>query len=120
MKPEEIRSAIDNLSIEQMKDVLSIVLAEAKPSSQVIAGKDNPELVNFAQAIIFLKQNYDFEELDYFNTEADLVYVNTGDRRILLTDREKKEQSESTYKEKPTSDKANPMTNDGRFSQLEI
>ena len=33
-----------------------------------------------------MKKKYKFQELEAFSTEADLVYVNTGDRRILLTD----------------------------------
>jgi hypothetical protein len=41
---------------------------------------------NFAQVISWLKSKYDFQELRAFYTEADLVYVNTGDRKVLLSD----------------------------------
>lgn len=87
MKEEEIRSAIEGVSREALADALAIVLAEGSAPSQAAAGMTKPDLSNFAQAVMYLKKNYGFEELDLFTTEADLVYVQAGDRRVLLTDR---------------------------------
>jgi hypothetical protein len=84
---EEIRAALEGIPPETLADALAIVLAEDKPPSSAVAGMDRPELSNFAQAVAYLKKNYGFEELEHFTTEADLVYVNAGDRRVLLTDR---------------------------------
>jgi len=88
MKTEEIRAALEGVSQETLADALAIVLVEGRAPSQAVAGMNKPELANFAQAIMYLKKNYDFDELEHFSTEADLVYVNAGDRRTLLTDRQ--------------------------------
>jgi hypothetical protein len=126
MKIEEIRSALENTSPETLADALAIVLTEGKSPSQAIAGMDKPELANFAQAIMYLKKNYDFEEMDYFTTEADLVYVNAGDRRILLTDRMSVQSASegnspgARNQETAENEKTNPSTAGGRFSNLEI
>jgi hypothetical protein len=127
MKPDEIRAALDDASKETLADALSIFLTEGKAPVQSVAGKDKPELANFAQAVIYLKKNYDFEELDYFITEADLVYVNAGDRRILLTDRANVT-SQEKRKNLPANDSQEEFENEntaaslngGRFSNLEI
>jgi hypothetical protein len=137
IKVDEIRSALKEVSQETLADALAIVFTEGKNPSQAVAGMDKPELANFAQAIIYLKKNYDFEELDHFTTEADLVYINAGDRRILLTDRmnlasgmEGKNLSpreEAAFgmlspgsQEKEDSIHDAPGSNGGRFSNLEI
>jgi hypothetical protein len=126
IKVEEIRSALDEASPGTLADALAILLAEGKSPSQAIAGMDKPELVNFAQAIMYLKKNYGFAELDLFTTEADLVYVNAGDRRILLTDRTNTLPGSegislgSHVKEASGNEKANPAPAGGRFSNLEI
>jgi hypothetical protein len=125
-KVEEIRSALEEVSSETLADALAIFLAEGKSPSQAIAGMDKPELVNFAQAIVYLKKNYDFAELVSFSTEADLVYVNAGDRRILLTDRmnalsgNEGIPSGNQINEARGNEKANPAPEGGRFSNLEI
>jgi hypothetical protein len=75
------------MSPQTLADALTIVFTEGKAPSQQVAGMDKPNLANFAQAIIYMKKHYDFEELTHFTTEADLVYVTAGERRILLTDR---------------------------------
>jgi hypothetical protein len=87
VKKEEVRSAINDMSRETLADALALFLVQGNAPEQAVAGMDKPELANFAQALQYLKKNYDFEELDFFSTEADLVYVQTGGRRILLTDR---------------------------------
>ncbi|MDR0320585.1 MAG: hypothetical protein LBI28_03710 [Treponema sp.] len=126
MKIEEIRSALEEASQETLADALAIVLTEGKSPSQAIAGMDKPELANFAQAVMYLKKNYDFEELGYLTTEADLVYVNAGDRRILLTDRmntlsgSEGNSPGSQIKETGDHEKTNPSSAGGRFSNLEI
>ena len=84
-KEEEIRSSIDKMDSETLKDTLSILL-----SSNVSKNNQNPETSvaqykNFAQLILDMKKQYNFHELDLFSTEADLVYIQAGDRRILLT-----------------------------------
>lgn len=86
-KKEEIRAALGGISQEILADSLALLLSEGKAPEQPIAGMNKPEWTNFAQAVLYLKKNYQFDELDYFTTEADLVYVNAGDRKILLTDR---------------------------------
>ena len=122
MKVEEIRSALDGVSPETLADTLAIVFAEGKAPSQAVAGMNKPELANFAQAIIYLKKNYDFDELEHFTTEADLVYVQAGDRRVLLTDRMNTSPDNEPKSSSPSlglGDTA-PATDGGRFSNLEI
>jgi hypothetical protein len=125
-KVEEIRSALGEASPETLADALAIFLVEGKSPSQAIAGMDKPELANFAQAIMYLKRNYGFAELDLFATEADLVYVNVGDRRILLTDRMNATSGSegispgNQIKEAGGNEKASPAPEGGRFSNLEI
>jgi hypothetical protein len=75
------------MSHEALADALALFLVQGNSPTQTVAGMDKPELANFAQALQYLRKNYDFEELDFFSTEADLVYVQAGGRRILLTDR---------------------------------
>jgi hypothetical protein len=126
MKIEEIRSALEEMPPETLADALAIFLTEGKNPSNAIAGMDKPELANFAQAVMYLKKNYDFEEMDYFTTEADLVYVNVGDRRVLLTDRmntstgSEKKSSGNLIQEAGEDEKTNPAVSDSRFSNLEI
>ena len=88
-KAEQIRSCIANMDSEIVKDALSIILAKEPAQA---AGTAKTEIAsnykNFAQAILALKRQYKFPELNLFTVEADLVYVTTGDRRVLLTDRE--------------------------------
>jgi hypothetical protein len=126
MKIEEIRSALEDASPETLADALAIVLTEGKTPDRAIAGMDKPELANFAQAVIYLKKNYDFEELERFATEADLVYVNAGDRRILLTDRMNTpspgegNSPGSQINEAGEHGGAGPAAPGGRFSNLEI
>jgi len=121
MNIEEIRSALEDTPPETLADALAIVLAEGKTPSMPVAGMDKPELSNFAQAIMYLKKNYDFEELERFSTEADLVYVNAGDRRILLTDKMNvlPADNEAAFEAKAPESGAQPNSN-GRFSNLEI
>jgi len=122
IKVEEIRSALEEVSHETLADALAIVFTEGKNPSQAVAGMDKPELANFAQAIMYLKKNYGFEELDHFTTEADLVYVNAGDRRILLTDRTNAaagaEGNNPSVKEDAPHEAGG--SGGGRFSNLEI
>jgi hypothetical protein len=121
MNIEEVRAALEGTSPETLADALAIVFAEGKTPSVSVAGVDRPELSNFAQAIMYLKRNYDFEELEHFSTEADLVYVNAGDRRILLTDKMNTipAKKEEAFEIKNTGDGAQSGSN-GRFSNLEI
>lgn len=87
---EKIRTAISNIDGEVLKDTLAILLSSGNGSGESSVKSANSSDVNkfdnFAQAISWLKKKYKFQELEAFSTEADLVYVNTGDRRILLTD----------------------------------
>jgi hypothetical protein len=87
LRETEIRSALDNTGRETLADALAVLLAQGSTPHEAVAGSSRPELTNFAQAILYLKKNYDFEELELFSTEADLVYVQTADRKILLSDR---------------------------------
>jgi len=122
MKIEEIRAALEGTSTETLADALAIVLAEGKQPSNAVAGMDRPELSNFAQAIAYLKKNYGFEELEHFTTEADLVYVNAGDRRVLLTERMNTQpvKNDDVLEKKSTGNDEAPFGSGGRFNNLEI
>lgn len=130
-KSEEIRSALNTIPQETLADALSIFLSESSTRE-----KENSQLAdtfkNFAQAILFLKKNYHFKELESFSTEADLVYVQTGDRRYLLTDtditeedrverrRLMQEQDSDRNTESDQSDSVPIREGTGRFSHLEF
>ena len=126
-KIEETRKSLINIEREQLIDMLALSLTEAKEPSSVATGA-KPEFSNFAQAIQYLKRNFDFTELDLFTTEADLVYVNAADRRILLSDKNDIIRHESHGEPKTTDkngfqteDQAEPFENSpGRFSHLEF
>jgi hypothetical protein len=135
MKETEVRAALEDFPRETLADALSMLLAQDKAPAQAAAGTDNPKLSNFAQAVLFLKKHYDFPELDYFSTEADLVYVRAGERRILLTERLTPGvpdwSNEGSTDETPSvpvsgpAGGANPSRDEagqagGRFSNLEI
>jgi hypothetical protein len=134
---EEVRSAINDMSREALADALALFLSQGNSPRQSVAGTDKPELANFAQALQYLKQNYDFEELNYFSTEADLVYVQTAGRRTLLTDRmnaahapagEKADVKQEAFSSGPgaegnvgkDSSRESPEQSEGRFSNLEM
>jgi hypothetical protein len=134
---EEVRSSINEMSKEALADALALFLSQGNTPGQSVAGMDRPELANFAQALQYLKRNYDFEELDYFSTEADLVYVQTGGRRTLLTDRmnvsvtstgEKADVNQEAFSNGPgaggtvnkDAPRESPEQNEGRFSNLEM
>jgi len=125
-KEEEIRSSIDKMNPEILKDTLSILL-----SSNVSKNNQNPEFSvaqykNFAQLILDMKKQYNFHELDLFSTEADLVYIQAGDRRILLTNKDENLDNDSLSKnqetDSPSPDEAfeNIRNADNRFSRLEL
>lgn len=107
---EQIRKTIDSLDENTAKDALALLLADkdtehgrngnsASGISIAVPGRD---LANFAQAIGWLKSKYDFQELEAFTTEADLVYVKAGERRILLTDRNAPTASATDARRPPT------------------
>lgn len=101
---EQIRGAISDLDEEFAKDILSVLLSQSTEGSVYdksanrqqasvggasgIKATDSVDFANFAQAISYLKGRFKFKELSRFTTEADLVYVDTGDRKVLLTDRD--------------------------------
>ena len=89
-KTEQIRASIANMDSEIVKDALSIILAKDSVQNDINTPKTevHSNYNNFAQAILSLKRQYKFPELDFFSVEADLVYVTAGDRRVLLTDKE--------------------------------
>jgi len=121
MKAEEIKAALQGASQETLADALAIVLAEGKAASHEAASSGTFEPTNFAQAIIHLKKNFSFEELEYFSTEADLVYVETGGRRILLTNKMSTAQAvQPSGSVAAESVEATPQIGGSRFSNLEI
>jgi hypothetical protein len=135
MKEEEIRSALEGATRETLADALAMVLAEGNAPSTSAVGMSKPELKNFAQAVQYLKNQYDFAELDLFTTEADLVYVQAGDRRVLLTDRtnERIRPVQERESDRQIENNASPSVekkeenqdpfdngNGGRFSHLEL
>jgi hypothetical protein len=138
MNEKEIRAAINDITQETLADALALFLTEDKKPRQTAAGTDKPELTNFAQAVLYLKHNFDFPELDFFSTEADLVYVKSGERKILLTDRINSTAGVLNYKansketafdnevsgvdarEKSVTETRTTEQDGGRFSNLEI
>lgn len=87
LNTEEIRNTLSDIPQETLADALAIFLSDDNTETGP-ATHTHPEFQNFSQVISYLKKNYSFEELDKFTTEADLVYVHTSDRRILLTNRD--------------------------------
>ena len=83
-KIEQIRASLAGIDSETVKDALSIILAKESSSagSNIQRTENSANYKNFAQAILDLKKNYKFPELNAFTTEADLVYVQAGDRKI--------------------------------------
>lgn len=134
MKEEEVRSSLEGASRETLADALAIVLAEGNAPNRASVWMTKPELENFAEALQYLKKEYHFEELKLFSTEADLVYVQTGDRRVLLTDRANGlvntisqnmvnayiDKDHFLLEESVDEDKNNPCKDGGRFSHLEL
>lgn len=136
MKEDEIRSAIHTMPKETLVDTLALFLAQGNSSEQLVSAAAKPELANFSQAIHYLRKNYEFAELEKFSTEADLVYIHTGDRKVLLTDRADSvlNQERNTNVRSSLSDaddissdskenlgSAQQKTDDsGRFSNLEV
>ncbi len=141
-KTEQIRAAIANMDGEIVKDALSIILAK-EPAQTASAARTEiaSNYKNFAQAILALKRQYKFQELNLFSVEADLVYVTAGDRRVLLTDREEALKNAVPPKRPddldiPTDELESPKTdsnedsvenafepiknNESRFSHLEL
>ena len=137
-KEEQIRSAINNLDDSTAKDALALLLSSGTTTQKTISQSDglsDKQFSNFAQAINWLKSKYKFQELSVFSTEADLVYVNTGDRKVLITDTTVKPReiqrpvadetllnnSETDFENKNDIDNAfEPMQKNDRFSNLEL
>lgn len=87
LNTEAIRNTLSDIPQETLADALALFLSDDNTETGP-ATHTHPDFQNFSQAISYLKKNYSFEELDKFTTEADLVYVHTSDRRILLTNRD--------------------------------
>lgn len=133
-KEEQIRSSIDHVDSEILKDTLALLLAKNDNAVSTQKNTITSNYKNFAQAILDLKKNYKFPELNAFSTEADLVYVQAGDRRILLTERNPEpiakdsHDSESSVINKDNDSQQDSMDNafenikpnDSRFSHLEF
>lgn len=131
-KEEQIRASIENIDSEILKDTLAILLSQNIESQQTQQTSISNNYSNFAQAIINLKKNYKFPELNFFTTEADLVYVQAGDRRVLLTDKntptvpsERITTSANEHESEDIKDNIdnafeNIKPNDNRFSHLEL
>lgn len=150
-KEEKIRTSLNEMDAEILKDAMSILLSSNTSTvNQSESIQMKSDYKNFAQAILDLKKKFKFPELNFFTTEADLVYVQAGDRKILLTDRETMYQqknpapninqntpsssqsqnsSNNSYEDEPKSDsEENEMENafenikpsDTRFSHLEF
>lgn len=125
-KEEEIRSSIDKMEPEILKDTLSILLSNNISKNNQNSETSIAQYKNFAQLILDMKKQYNFHELDLFSTEADLVYIQTGDRRILLTNTDENLDNNSLPKNQetnsPSPDDAfeNIRNADSRFSKLEL
>lgn len=125
-KEEEIRSSIDKMEPEILKDTLSILLSNNISNNNQNFETSIAQYKNFAQLILDMKKQYNFHELDLFSTEADLVYIQTGNRRILLTNTDENLNNDSLPKNQgansPSPDEAfeNIRNSDNRFSKLEL
>lgn len=130
-KQEQIRASIENMNDSLVKDALSIILSKESAQPATIKNEINSNYKNFAQAILSLKNKYKFPELNYFLVEADLVYVNAGDRRVLLTDKNAVLQNPQPHTEQhdfipeknddSIENAFEPLkTNENRFSHLEL
>lgn len=125
-KEEEIRSSIDKMEPEILKDTLSILLSNNISNNNQNFETSIAQYKNFAQLILDMKKQYNFHELDLFSTEADLVYIQTGNRRILLTNTDENLNNDSLPKNQgensPSPDDAfeNIRNSDNRFSKLEL
>lgn len=125
-KEEEIRSSIDKMEPEILKDTLSILLSNNISKNNQNSETSIARYKNFAQLILDMKKQYNFHELDLFSTEADLVYIQAGDRRILLTNTDENLDNNSLPKNQetnsPSPDEAfeNIRNADNRFSKLEL
>ena len=113
---DELSAAVRHMDEEAVRNALIEVLSLPDAGVQPIPGQKR-EFANFAQAVEYMKNEYAFEELDAFTTEADLVYVQAGNRKVLLTEqepllsvREKTAEAKSDESEKKS----------GRFTQLEL
>lgn len=125
-KEEEIRSSIDKMEPEILKDTLSILLSNNISNNNQNFETSIAQYKNFAQLILDMKKQYNFHELDLFSIEADLVYIQTGNRRILLTNTDENSNNDSLPKNQgansPSPDDAfeNIRNSDNRFSKLEL
>ncbi len=123
-KEEKIRTTISEIDPEVLKDTLAILLAKNNGTQSEGKIESTPNYKNFAQIILDLKKKYKFPELQFFSTEADLVYVLAGDRKVLLTEKNETIQQEAkqVQQEELTMDDAfeNIKPNDTRFSHLEL
>lgn len=113
---EELSAAVRHMDEGAVRNALIEVLSLPDAGMHPIHGQKR-EFANFAQAVEYMKNEYAFEELDAFTTEADLVYVQAGNRKVLLTEqepllsvREKTAEAKSDESEKKS----------GRFTQLEL
>ena len=68
-KTEQIRASIANMDSEIVKDALSIILAKDSAQKDINTTKTevHSNYNNFAQAILSLKRQYKFPELDFFS-----------------------------------------------------
>lgn len=125
-KEEKIRSTINEIDTEILKDTLAILLSKNNTVQNKPMTETTSAYKNFAQAILDLQKKYKFPELQLFTTEADLVYVQAGDRRVLLTEKQEAVKQmpapDLPQEEAPTIDNAfeNIKPNDTRFSHLEL
>lgn len=131
LNTEEIRNSLSEIPQETLADALALFLSDDNIETGP-AVHTHPDFQNFAQVVSYLKRNFSFDELDKFTTEADLVYVQTSDRRILLTNRDApasrqityREATSPTHKDDPSTPEENTSEtgNDGssRFSRLEF
>ena len=125
-KEEKIRSTINEIDTEILKDTLAILLSKNNTVQNKPMTETTSAYKNFAQAILDLQKKYKFPELQLFTTEADLVYVQAGDRRVLLTEKQEAVKQmpgpDLPQEEAPTMDNAfeNIKPNDTRFFHLEL
>lgn len=136
-REEEIRNSIDGMSEAVVKDALAMLLAgkaaERPRAASAGSGIDDNKFSNLAQAINYLKRHYKFKELEKFRTEADLVYVDTGERKVLLTEIQTSpapagpkafvgglHEEHGTGEENEEPAAFEPVTKGGRFGNLEL
>ena len=127
---EELRSAVNNLPEEVVRDALVLsLLGSSTPSTS--AEEKNLETEGFNdifELVAYIKSTYSFPELDRLVLEGGKLLFKDGDRRIVISERnyqpsnEIQQSSASRSKKDSSSESITPSAanKSERFSRLEM